>query len=222
VAHKLKTFGVALMAVFALSAVAAVAAQAAEYKSESASTFIHGVQATTNVFTTGAGTVKCEEATFSGTQTGASAKDLTLTPKYGKCKAFGSAAEVTMHGCQYTFTQPTGASSPFSAEVDIVNCESGKHIEVDVPLGNCTLTIFPLTGNATLGGSVDLTNQGSGTTRDVLVTSTITGIKTIAEGTGTICGSKTVEETTGSYTGTVTTKGYTNSSMVTQVGVFVG
>jgi hypothetical protein len=223
--RKLKALGLALVAVFAMSAVAASGAQAAQFHSASASgtTYLTGNQATTNLFSTTAGNVKCKKATFGGSYTGGTtATDLTITPAYAECTAFGQNATVTINGCTYTFTQPTSATT---GNVDLA-CPGSNVITVDVPAGNCTLTIGP----QTLKGDVDYTNQTEASgKKDVLVTATVIEIEHTVHGPGAICGTtglhpgETVEgvSTEANYTGTVTVKGYSDVNHTNQVDIFV-
>src|SRR6187397_3604907 len=105
--RKFKTLGVALFAVLALTAVAASAASAASYTASSYPTAGTGESAVGNdVFTTEGGTVECKShyvATLSAAST-----DLTVTPTYTNCKAFGF-LEAKVTGGKYTFTEPTGS-----------------------------------------------------------------------------------------------------------------
>src|SRR5690242_11310177 len=72
--RKLKALGLALFAVLALGAFSASAAMAGDFHSEtSTDTVIKGSQVGTDVFTVNAGTVKCNEATYAGNQSGATA-----------------------------------------------------------------------------------------------------------------------------------------------------
>jgi hypothetical protein len=206
-----KALGLALIAVFAMSAVVASAASAAEFKSEAATTFIQGKQSTENVFTVNSRTVKCTGAEFTGKQEGTSVVNLNgIHPTYTGCTAFGLESTVTTTGCNYDFT----ASSATAGAVK-VNCEAGKNIVVNAA-GVCIVEI----GTQTPAGGVDYTNQGSGTSRSVLVTSTAKEITATVTGPLLTCGTNGVR-TNGTYTGTVSTKGYKNAGFTEQVGVWV-
>ena len=126
--RKIKTLGVALVAVFALTAVMASAASAASFTASSYPTTGTGVSAIGNdVLMTEAGTVECA-VHFEGTLVGESS-DLTVTPTYTNCKAFGFVS-ATMTGCKYTFT----AVSTTSANVDVVN-------PCTILVSNCHVTV---------------------------------------------------------------------------------
>src|ERR1700749_656030 len=106
--RKLRTLGVAVVAMFVLTAVAASAASAAAFHSEKSPTFLLGEQKTENGFTTTAGTVKCKKAPFtSGEIIGTSDASVEITPAYSECTAFGQAAEVTTTGCKYKLIAST-------------------------------------------------------------------------------------------------------------------
>jgi hypothetical protein len=212
--RKLKVLGVAMVAVFAVTAVAA-SAQAKTFHSEINTTFLLGSQTEQNVFTTAAGTVKCSTATFTGEITGTSVETATVTPAYGTCKAFGQAATVTSSGCQYVLNAN-------GTIVKIQGCNNGGYagFVIDVPTGECTVKV-PNQEPGTK--TVDYTNEGAGTSRDILVRSTVAKIKYEVVGPGTICGTAgTYEGEKGaSYTGTVTTKGYENEAHTIQRGIWV-
>jgi hypothetical protein len=207
--RKLKVIGLAALAVLAVSAVSASAAHAAQFTSQAQKTFLHGVQATQNVFTTVAGEVKCNVATFEGTQEGTADGGLGFTsqeaivhPTYSSCTAFGFPAEVNTDSCQYTLTA--------GGQVTILNCTTP--IKITIPIAGCNVTV----GNQGPLSSVSYDNEGSGSTADILVTSAVTGIHYISSGGS--CGSAG-EHTDGKYTGSVTVKGYSDSGHTTQVGI---
>jgi hypothetical protein len=212
--RSLKVMGLTLVVALAVTAAAATAASAAEFKSEASSTFIHGVQEGENVFTVNSRTVKCEEAVFTGSQTGTTATTLLIHPSYNKCTAFGLPSTVTTTGCNYRFNQPTG-TGPFSGSVNIV-CETGKKIEINVGSGTCLVTVAeqgPLS-------SVTYTNAGSGSTSSVKVTAGVSSITSTVSGSLLACGTSGSRPAT--YEGSVITKGFTNEGLGTPVGISVG
>jgi hypothetical protein len=159
--RNLKSLGVALVAVFALTAVMASAASAASYTTSSYPTTGTAESAVGNdVLTTEGGTVECK-AHYAGTLTEEST-DLTVTPKYTNCKAFGF-IEALITGCKFTFTEPTSAAPNYTAKVDIVN-------PCTIIASNCHVTI-PVQGPLS---HVGITNNSGG---DVSVRATVTGIK---------------------------------------------
>jgi hypothetical protein len=189
---KLKVLGLAALAVLAVSAVSASGAQASQFTSSVASTTLSGTQETTNIFTTGAGAVECEEATFSGTEAGTAdgglgftSQTATVHPTYGSCTAFGFPAEVNTASCQYELS--AGGST------NIINCATP--IKITIPIGGCNVTV----GNQSGLTSVSYANEAGG---DILVTANVKGITFTSS--GGLCGSS---GTTGTYTGSVLTNG---------------
>lgn len=105
------------------------------------------------VLTTAAGTVTCGSTTFSGTMNVSTSTQLTLSPNYDNCNAFGF-INVPVHenGCSYIYTADYTYSletSPgktdqlmFSAPTHL-ECSAGKSIEITTPF--CTTKIGPQT-----------------------------------------------------------------------------
>jgi hypothetical protein len=219
--RKIKVVGLCVFALFAMSAVAAAGAQAANFHSESTTTFYTGEQFGTNTFTTTAGTVKCKKAKFTGEATGTSLTTIQVTPEYLECTAFGQAATVTTTGCVYTL-------SADGTIVELDGCTTpvngGDGIVINVPAGNCKVTVANQTFGATGGtavNSITYTNEGSGSTRDVKVNADVTNdITTTVDGPGTICGALTTT-VDNSYVGSVTTLGYSNSAHTVRTGIWV-
>lgn len=143
--RKLKTLGLALVAVFAMTAVVAANASAHYvFTSAAANTSLTGAQVGNHTFVTAGQTIQCTTAKFSGTQTGTEATAVPITPTYEGCTyAVGAkTADVTMNGCTYNFTGATTASGHGTVHV---LCPVGKVIEVHLTNFNgaetCTLTI---------------------------------------------------------------------------------
>ncbi|HEV7482884.1 MAG TPA: hypothetical protein VGO13_07280 [Solirubrobacterales bacterium] len=145
--HKRMALGLTLAAVLAMSAIGASAVQAAtsgldigESPAVLTGSLVSAAQPHTWVY--GAAVVKCEEGNLEATVAGTVSEpknvhEATVTGTYSKCKLAGTAAEVRMNGCKYTWTD-TPTSLTF--EVDVTACTSGKVIEI-ASLVNCTLTI---------------------------------------------------------------------------------
>ena len=217
--RRLSVLSLALVAVFAMSALAASVASA-KYNSEVNTTeltgsndFFNGKKNETSihVFTTNAGTVTCNVSSFSGASVGEkeivggwTRKDLTTHPTYSGCEAFGFPANVSTTGCDYKFLEP---NSELKASTEVV-CEAGKNIVINA-LGFCVMNV----GAQATTGHVRYVNTGSGSTRDVDVIATITGITYNSP-----CGSGT----NGTYEGTTTVKGYSDAAHTKQVGIWVG
>jgi hypothetical protein len=156
--HKLKMLGMALVAVLALTAVSASAASAANYTSSVYPTTGTGESALGNdLFTTEAGTVECKSH-FQGTLA-ATNTDLTITPTYTSCKAFGFLS-ATVTGCKYTFTEPTGSADSYSAKVDVTSTCTivASTCEVSVPtqgpLSSVAITNDTAAGDVTVKANV--------------------------------------------------------------------
>lgn len=181
--HKLKVFGLALVAVFAMGVVVASSASATSgaFTSEKASTTITGTQINAeHVFTTTHGTVKCSTATFHGQSAATVFTSITLTPTYSGCKFAGLNATVNFTSCEYVFqageTDKTaeGVDDPnkIKATVEIKCNTLGDKIDVQVTGSECIVTVFP----QTLGG-ITLDNSGGATTAmDILATINVSGI----------------------------------------------
>ena len=220
--RKIKVLGLAFVAVLAMSAVASSAAQAVTFTA-SAGVYpitVEGKQATENIFTIGGNRqVKCTTAVFDGVGTIAAAtEEVTVTPTYSGCT-------VTVLGVPVdaTVTMPCHYLLTSSGLVHLIcNTEGGTNVQIHVYNGlgvahteaneTCTYVIKPQTIE-----KVDYTNEGSGTTADVLITAT--GSKIAVErtkGTLAACGAAAQEAT---YTGSVTAKGFSSGGV--QVGIHV-
>lgn len=233
--RNLKIVGLAVMAVLAVSAVYASAASAALFHSEAQVTELTGEQKTQNVFTVNGGTVKCEIAKFAGkiTATGGSgtnwtSETVTVHPTYETCTGFGQ--NVTIN----TGTEAAGCNYVLNANgtIDKIECAEGQKIVITGKTTGCTVTVGPQVKGTTAGTlvnpNVDYTNEGSKTTRDVLVTATV-GNEGTAHTSGSISGVLYTSSggacgasgNNGSYRGTVTVRGYSNPEHTVQVGVWV-
>jgi hypothetical protein len=140
-------------------------------KSEGTPTVLTGKQhAGNDVVTIDAGTLSCNEATYTGEAVGTEVVEVTVTPTYSECKVFGFlAATVDTNGCQYKFSVLEKEESNFEGSVDLV-CPEGKKMEVTAP--GCRVTIGPQSNLK----KVTYTNLGSGATREVTVDVSLTGI----------------------------------------------
>jgi hypothetical protein len=160
--RKLKILGLALVAVAAM-AFSASAAMAASFHSEASHTIISGSQIGEDKFKVNAGTVTCGKATYSGTQSSATAETQTVTPSYSECKAFGFVnTTIDVNGCTYTFNANNGDLT--------LACSSSPIV---VTAFNCWVTIEGQNWHEV----VVYTNEGSGSSRDVKVSVNIAGIK---------------------------------------------
>jgi hypothetical protein len=193
----LKMLGSVLVGVFAMSAVVASAASAvvefkaessptvltgespsrvhqglwisglsspAEFKTESNPTELTGSQEGSDVFTLQGGTATCTKVTYEGAMTGTETEEFEVEPTYSGCTAFGF-VNVPIHanGCKFKFTA--------NQTMHIV-CPTGKAFEVTAP--GCTNTI----GSQTPTGpnTIEYTNIGSGSTMEVTIDMSLTGL----------------------------------------------
>jgi hypothetical protein len=213
-----KAFSLALVAMFALSAVMASAAFAT-YDSEVATTTLNGSQKTENEFTTDVGTVKCKTATFSGTQSGTevgktgvfTAPTVTVHPTYETCNLAGQSVSITTTGCDYVFATAVSQKAAVT-----VKCETGKEIIIKDKAGlGCEVKVK----GQSPSGTVAFKTEGAGKTREVLVTSSVTGISYSWTAGCPNAAKKAGSNTNGTYSGSVLEKG-TNAAKE-QVGISV-
>jgi hypothetical protein len=204
--RKLKALGLALAAVMAMAAFASPAS-AAEFHSEVAHTEIKGEQEEAlDVFTTNAGTVKCNTATYTGTTSAVTTSEITVTPAYSNCTAFGFVnTPIDTNNCHYTFT-----SNPGTPPVMHIVCPSAP---ITVTAFNCWVTV----GSQTVNSGITYTNSGVGSARDITVDKTISGL-TYTQHSKSFPGCSIGTFTNGTFTGSTTIKG-TNTAG-TQVGIW--
>jgi hypothetical protein len=145
-----KALGLALVAILAMSVVVASAAQAEKTEAKITSqTNVYPLQlsATSTVgneiFNTAGGKVECK-GSYSAS-VGAASANVTATPTYTECKAFGFvAATVTMNGCAYKFNLTTIVKADeYLAHVDLV-CPAGKSVVITA--GTCEVVVHAQTG----------------------------------------------------------------------------
>lgn len=179
--RSLKTLGLVLAAVFAMGAVMASAASAAEFHSAAAPVTLSGSQSTSHVFTTNAGTVTCKVATFSGSSSVKTTSEITMTPKYENCTAFGFISVPIHVKGDYLFTA--------NGDVHV-----NGTFEITAP--GCTTTV---SGPQTLKGANSFSNNAGKT--DVIAKTNASGIAYNECGTA---------RTNGTYTGTTTVTGTSN------------
>jgi hypothetical protein len=113
------------------------------------------------VYTVNAGSMKCKKVTGTGTMVGFTAKKLPLTVTTEECTAFGLKVERNMNGCSYE----SEAGEKFPLGTAYLICPVGKKVVATVPAGNCSIS------TPAQSGEIEFKNEGSGTTRRVLVLS---------------------------------------------------
>lgn len=198
-----------LCSALAVTAISAPAAHAVQFHSEVESTTLKATQVGTDVVTFNAGTVKCNEAIYFGSQATLTASSIELEPVYSECTSFGFAGSiVNVNGCRYRTTNLSGASPPYSASLDIV-CPAGKAITVVSKLAGttkCTVEIPPQTGLTKK--SVE-PGSGTGSKRNLIVTIGLTGIAYSQKAGNGIGACKTEEGlSNGTYTGEEEIRGF--------------
>jgi hypothetical protein len=197
---------------FTLTAVASAAllacwantASAVELHSEIAHTEWLGSQVGEDAETFNAGSWRCKSATYAGTTSSATGTRVEVLPAWSGCTAFAF-VNVTrdVNGCRYVLYN-TGV-------MDIV-CPAGSAMVITA--FNCYITIPAQTGLKT----VSYTNEGSGSSRDIKVSTSITGLKYSQE-SKSFPGCVTGNFTNGTIQGTTTFKGVNTAGE--QVGIWV-
>jgi len=171
--RKPSNMGIALLLALAVSAIAAPPATAAKFfvASEQEHTVISGAQLGTASFSFDAGKVECKGLTYSGTTSLSLVTEMTVSPQLKECEAaFGKEVAVGMNGCSYRLYATTIEGATYSGKMDI-ECPEGKKIEIET-LG-CTVT---LPAQSALS-SLTFSNEGKETTREVIVSFNVSGLK---------------------------------------------
>jgi hypothetical protein len=224
--RKHKAFGLALVAVFALSAFVAQGASANPLTVEggaTGTTFYTGDQDNgLHIFHNDGGNVECSTAVFTGTTTGASVNELTITPSYNECKAFGFAkAEVHHNGCNYTFTTPETKSANEvtwnNNQIHIV-CNTGNPITITPTFAGVSVCTQFVDTQTPTGGHVTGTNAGVNNPNgmDITLHVALTGIHYF--GTGGACGNNETHNNA-TYNGTSTVRAFSNAAHSIQRGI---
>ena len=192
--RKLKTLGLALVAVFAMSAVVASAASA-QFQANSYPVTITAHSNTPQVFNAGASKVTCNKIAVDITQEEESS-ELEAVPSYSECNVQEGEtklnAHVHMNSCYYLFTS--------SGSVHIKCGTEGDKIEVRATfLGE--RQCLDISEQTPTTPTIDYENTGEGTTEDVNIVSTVNGVTAVKTG---VCGSGS---TSSNYEGEVTLTG---------------
>ncbi len=204
----LKALGAIAASTLSLCAAMAVPASAEVEAEGNATITLSGTQAVTNVLKTTAGASECKKANFAATAKTPSSS-VTVTPTYSECVCGGFACTVTVNGCDYLLH----GGGTTTGTVDLV-CPAGKDITVES--AKCIIHFGPQTGL----GTITYSNTGSGTTREVIASFSLSGIKyvhTKGEGVGACTGGSS---TSGTLTGTVMTTAVQDGGS-THIGIFV-
>jgi hypothetical protein len=211
---RIKTLGLALVAVLAMSAVVASAASAAQFASEgNVNAKVEATQSTTHVFSVEGNNVSCTTANFATSGEIASpASSVTVHPVYSGCTAFGFVGStVTTTGCDYVLSAPGTVESGKVAGNLNVTCEAGKNIVIVA--GTCEVTVpaQSFTSGLTF-------ENVAGPPKTVTLKAAVSGIKSTKVKDGFLCPLNGTGAATGTYSGNTTVKGVSKG---VQVGVFV-
>jgi hypothetical protein len=156
---KLKMLGVLVAAMMAFAAAPASAEPL--FHSEAEHTLGSGSQVGEMTFTVNAGTVKCKKVTGTGTMTAKTTTEVSSTPTFSECTAFGFVnATIDTNGCSNLITA--------DIEVHLV-CPAGKTMQVTA--FNCWVSVGPQSAT-----SMEYVNTGSGSSRTILAREEGTGI----------------------------------------------
>lgn len=224
--RKYKALGLAMMALFAFGAFAAQSATAKPLTVPTNLTkvFLTGTQEekTTHVFSTPNGNVTCKHSAYRGSGTAASGvvNEVTLTPEYKECTAFGFAtAHITTTGCTYTLTTATAVSAGVvtwggaAGQIHVV-CTAGNAIKVtptSFGVSVCTQSIEEQTPTS---GHIVGRNAVPSTPMHITDEVTVEGVH--YKGTGGVCGSGETN-TNAKYEGKTTTLCYSDAAHTIRV-----
>jgi hypothetical protein len=221
---KIKTLGLAFVALTAMSAVTASAVQASSLHLGASPAVLTGhsdpkvgggfQQHILQIPGTGESAPFnsiCDTASFEGTIQGQTVTEGTVTATYSQCKLAGTAATVQMNGCKYTLTGITGQGlAPRTFNADIVGCTAGKQIQIKTAV--CTVDIPEQNNLSHLTANNEANNH-------LTVIATVTGIT--AKQTGAACpGGPEHHATNASFTGNTTVTGFVHkgTEQVTEHG----
>lgn len=246
--HKLKTLGLALVAVFAMSAIAASAAQAAEEfhidhpengnKAILTGEVVTGGPATVSephVFIPKPGgiAVKCKMAFVKGTEanlkdngTSLTSPTATVTPEYEDCEAENiGKATVSTKGCHFKFYAETTRETEAGVKQGRteVLCETtiieGKEVKDAIEISAAGCVIK--IGTQAPGGGVNYVNTNPGTTneKDIDAEAHVTGIEFETNG-AFACTLAGIPKSgkEGTYRGNMTVKGWTDNNPEASAG----
>jgi len=219
--RNLKALGLALLAVFATTAVLASAAQAQLAKVTvspspawlTAEVIEHPNIGRVETFKLESGQpIWCEDSSTATVKNGDTS--ITVVPTFDKCTAVIGTEDhfvtFTMNDCDFLWhggeTASPGSSTFIKGQVDLL-CPTGKEVEVHLyksPTTEteelCTYKIAPFVNK----GNNEFHNVGTGSTNDVTITHTVTGI-TITRTGSLLCGAASQNLT---FTGSTTIKAF--------------
>ncbi|HEY1853020.1 MAG TPA: hypothetical protein VGG40_00405 [Solirubrobacterales bacterium] len=179
------------------------------FHSESSPTFLAGEQMTENIVTVNGGALKCTKQVFQSAEIiGTNWLTSSLAPELSGCTFIGQTATANTSGCKIVLTASSSVAGTMA-----ISCEAGKSITYTANTSKCTVTI-PAQEPGT--PTISFTNEGSGATRTILVTWSVSGITYTSSGGA--CGTS---GSNGKLSGTVKLKGYSNAGHTIQHGIWV-
>jgi hypothetical protein len=225
--RKAKILGLLLIVLVAIAAVSATGVWAEEeeeqgtpkrFTFESAPAFVTGEQGKEKTVLTAEGELEVAcDAHYEGTASATTVKELEVTPKYTGCTAepLGLATDVNFEGCKYLFTleaglyNTAGGSTHTKGPFHIV-CPTGKSVSIKVTLFGSTFCKITVLAQTPTVNVIDQKNEDpkNKNERDVLFTSTVSGISYLVEGGAGNCGDTSVGHLNGALDGSVTMKAY--------------
>jgi hypothetical protein len=127
-------------------------------------------------FGTTAGTLKCTEATYSGSISEKEVLEFEMSPSYFGCTAFGlMTASIDVNECKYRFKVKKIEGGNREGSADLV-CPAGKEITATASMGGVTKCTIHVPSQSNLG-TVTYKNIGTGTTREITIELNISGLK---------------------------------------------
>jgi len=182
--------------------------------------FLTGTQEGTHTMSTGGGDVSCTTTSFSAGKAveGGVFNELTLTPTYTGCTAFGFAtAHVKLNGCTYTLTTPTDVGNEVvtyhPSQIHLV-CPEGKKTEITPTTFGASVCTQSVPSQTPTGGHVVGTNIALSNPMEITLNFTLTN--THYTGTGGACGNSETHSDA-SYTGAFRVRCFSNAIHNTQI-----
>jgi len=212
---RLKTLGLAFVAVLVIGAAVSSAARAGQFTPNEFSADLTGEQtefegSKLHVIMIGLSKFSCSKATFTSTIT-SGAKSTTVTPTYEECNYATFPVTTTMNGCDYFYNEPVAGGGAFTGTTNL-DCPSEKVVETHIyinaanhfsGISACTITFIPFKGLGTV--TYDNVAASGGHPDHLTLTTKITKIPIkIHMGSPLACGTSI----TATYTGATTVKAY--------------
>lgn len=193
-----------------------------EFRSEATHTVLTASSTGAQVFTAAGSKLSCAEASFKGTLESAtkSAEEIVLQPTYSSCTVEEEGAKLTAHvdpeGCGLGLgvIEETEGGGLYHGPGRIACEKAEEAIHVTVTLFGKEYACFKIAPQVA-AGLVDYELEGSGSSRQIQATSTMTGLDYTLE---SICGSETGKA--GAYDGQLTLAGESAGS--SPLGVWIG